>query len=130
MEIIKEDLSFSDDSLTDIFVSKPRPKIMKNLPIQKPLSVNLRQNLKIEAIEKILDDPILNQIDSSRPLAHIEKLKVVDTATQMTYRKNECGCKTLQSLNYPNGFSSKTRSLIDESINFFNSETMTRVLGC
>jgi hypothetical protein len=133
MDIIREkDLSFTEDSLTDIFISKPKAKIIKNLPIQKLFQTNARNSLKKEAIDKILDDPVLKELDSPKiPVKSTleDTKKWADTATQMTDR-NDCKCsKFIQSnsLDGTNDVSSKSTNTLDSSFSnasgFFGTET-------
>ena len=104
MDIIQQkDLGFSGDRGIDAFLCKPKLKFV-NKSIQKPMQSSLRQSLVKENIAKILDDPVLNQIDSPKGGAEEElqaekieeKLKSsIDTATQMTDRGVECKCASL-----------------------------------
>lgn len=100
-----KDLSFSEDSVSDIFLAKSKPKIIRNLPIQRPMQLNLRQKVDNEALNKILDDPALKQFvsppPSKDPIAEKQKISV-DTATQMTDRGNSCICAKLQVSNASN----------------------------
>jgi hypothetical protein len=80
--------SFSSDDLGNIFISKP--KIIKNLPIQRPFLSSLKKPVQQKVIDKIVNDPELALIISP-PVSKEDRHKV-DQETQMTDREVKCPC--------------------------------------
>ena len=125
-----KDLSFSGEVASDMFLSKPKGKIIKNLPIQKPLQINLRQHLKSDIILRILDDPILNEIespkDNAKQLSVDNLTKSIDIGTQMTDRGTGCNCNKsiLSSYSIDNKLSSLKSS---NNSNLGNSEGSSKL---
>lgn len=133
--ILYKDLDFSEDIASEVVFAKSKPRIIKNLPIQKTFQIGLRQNLVKEKIAKILDDPVLNEIDSARVEKSEDIVKEnknnaesVDTATQMTERVDLCSCKSLTvsmisnenseaiGKSFDGGFSDASRDNLRESM--------------
>ena len=80
------------EDVTDIFISRPKPKIIKNLPIQKTFSNSIRKPIEKKIIDQIVNDPELAFIVSP-PLSKDEVLrKNTDKETQMTDREPACPC--------------------------------------
>jgi len=80
------------EDVTDIFVSRPKPKIIKNLPIQKSFSNSIKKPIEKKIIDRIVNDPDLALIVSP-PLSKDEVLRMsIDKETQMTDRGPACPC--------------------------------------
>ena len=74
------------ENKSNIFKSIPKPKIIKNLPIQKAFSNTQKKGLEKKIIDQIVNDPDLALIVSP-PISKDEVLfKSTDKATQMTDR--------------------------------------------
>lgn len=74
------------ESMTNIFKPTLKPKIIKNLPIQKTFSNTQKKNLEKKIIDQIVNDPDLALIVSP-PISKDEVIsKSTDKETQMTDR--------------------------------------------